>query len=61
METWAVIRELDIHGDERYHKQILVSDSYEQDRYTPTTIELIEKTVEDGEIDPQAALDKHWG
>jgi len=38
-----------------------VSDSYEQDRYTPTTIELIEKTVEDGEIDPQAALDKHWG
>jgi len=61
METWAVIRELDIHGEEQYHKKVQVSDSYEQDRYTPATINLIEEAVNDGEVNPQAALDEHWG
>jgi hypothetical protein len=61
METWAVIRDLDIHGDEQYHKEVQVSDSYEQDRYTPATIDLIEDAVENDDVDPQTALDEHWG
>lgn len=61
METWAVIRELEIHGEERYHKKVKVSDSYQQDRYTPATIELIEEVLKEGEVDPEEALDEHWG
>jgi hypothetical protein len=37
-----------------------VHDFYEQDRYTPATIDLIEEAV-DEEVNPQAALDEHWG
>lgn len=61
VETWAVIRELDIHGDERFHREVRVSDSNKQDRYTPETIELIQGAVESAEVEPQEAYDQHWG
>lgn len=60
VETWSVIRELDIHGDERYHKEVRIHDSQTQDRYTPATIELIQEAVESGEVDPVEARSEHW-
>lgn len=61
VKVWAVIRELEIHGNSKYHHKIPIGGSQKQDCYTDKEIDLIEEAVESGEGDPQQAYDRHWG
>lgn len=58
-KVWAIVRKLDIHGNEEYHKDVRTSDSQTQDRYTDRAIDRIEEALESDEVDPEKAWQTH--
>jgi hypothetical protein len=59
MKVWAIVREIDVHGNEDYHKVLTNSSGDEVDRYLPKSIDRIIEAVETDEVDPVKAWDKH--
>lgn len=57
--VWAILRKLDIHGNEEYHKKLTTPYHKKVDRYKPKSIERIVEAIDSGEVDPQTAWETH--
>ena len=62
MKVWAIVREIDIQGNETYHKVLTSPSGNDMDRYRPEAIDRVVEAVESGEVDPQQAWEESdWG
>jgi hypothetical protein len=62
MKVWAIVREIDIQGNETYHKVLTSPSGQDMDRYRPEAIDRVAEAVESGEVDPQRAWEESdWG
>jgi hypothetical protein len=58
-KVWAIVRKLDIHGDEEYHKELTTRSGNPSNCYTPKAIDFIINAIESGEVDPQTAWENY--
>lgn len=58
-KVWAIVRKLDVHGNEEYHKVLNTPYGGESDRYSPKAIERVIDAVESEEVDPEIAWETH--
>lgn len=58
-KIWAIVRKLDIHGNEEYHKELNTPYGGMSNRYSHKAINRIIEAIESGEVDPQTAWETH--
>lgn len=58
-KVWAIVRKIDIHDNEEYHKELNTPYGGMSDRYSHKAIERTIEAIESGEVDPQTAWETH--
>lgn len=62
MKVWAIVRHIDVQGNESYHMVLTGPSGQDMDRYRPEAIDRVVEAVESGEVDPQQAWEESdWG
>lgn len=58
-KVWAIVRRIELHGQEEYHKELTTPSGTQRDCYSPKAIDRVVEAIESGEVDPQTAWETH--
>ena len=57
--VWAMVRKIDVHGNEEYHKELNTPYGGLSDRYSHKAIDRVIEAIESGEVEPRSAWETH--
>lgn len=57
--VWAIVRKIELHGQEEFHKELTTPSGGQKNCYTPKAIDRVIDAIESEEVDPQTAWETH--